>query len=78
VAGLRDGSLRPEDVPPIRLVEKNGIFYTLDNRRLEAFRRAEIEVPYRMATPREITREAQKFDQDAAGTTIRIRGEPQR
>jgi hypothetical protein len=75
-AGLRDGSIKPEDIPPIRLVERNGMLYTIDNRRLEAFRRAGVEVPYRMATRREIRRNQFKFDRDAAETSIIVRGEP--
>jgi hypothetical protein len=74
--GLRDGSVRPESIPPIRLVEKDDMLYTLDNRRLEAFRRAGIDVPYRMATQAEINAEQWKFDTDAAGTTVKVRGEP--
>jgi hypothetical protein len=76
---LRNGTVKPEDIPPIRLVEKDGLLYTLDNRRLEAFRRAGVDVPYRMATPEEIEEEVKrKFDPDAAETTIRVRGEPER
>ena len=38
---LRNGSVNAEDVLPIRLFERDGKFFTLDNRRLEAFRRAD-------------------------------------
>ncbi len=40
VAGLKNGTVKPGDVPPIRLVERDGHLFTLDNRRLEAFRQA--------------------------------------
>ena len=36
--GLKAGRIRSSDVPPLRLVERDGLFFTLDNRRLEAFR----------------------------------------
>jgi hypothetical protein len=39
---LRVGSIQREDVPPLRLFEREGMLFTLDNRRLEAFRRAGI------------------------------------
>ena len=38
--GLRSGALRADSVPAIRLVEREGKLFTLDNRRLEAFQRA--------------------------------------
>ncbi len=72
--GLRSGRIRPEDVPPIRLVERNGKLYTLDNRRLEAFRRAGVNVPYRMATSEEIAAEGWKFTTRNEGISIRVRG----
>lgn len=72
---LRSGALKAYQVPAIRLVEKDGRLFTLDNRRLEAFRRAEMDVPYRMATPQETAREGWKFTTRNGGMTIRIRGE---
>lgn len=74
-ASLRSGALQPHDIPPIRLVERDGHLFTLDNRRLEAFRRAGVEVPYRMATSEEAEVEAWKFTTQSRGTTIRVRGE---
>lgn len=74
-AGLRGGSVKPTDVPAIRLVERDGSLFTLDNRRLEAFRRAETPIPYRMATPEEAAAEAWKFTTRNNGTSIRVRGE---
>lgn len=72
--GLRTGSIRPEDIPPIRLVERDGQLFTLDNRRLEAFRRAGLAVSYRIATPEEVAAEAWKFTTRSGGISIRIRG----
>ena len=73
-AALRSGQINPNDMPPIRLVERDGKLFTLDNRRLEAFRRAEVEVSTRMATPQEIAEEGWKFTTKNDGESIRIRG----
>jgi hypothetical protein len=74
--GLANGSIRSEEVAPLRLVERNGLFYTLDNRRLEAFRRARLPILWRMATEEEIAAEAWKFTTANEGVSARIRGEP--
>lgn len=71
--GLKDGTVEAADIPPIRLMEREGELFTLDNRRLEAFRRAGVDVPYRMATPDEIADEAWKFTTRNGGTSIRVR-----
>src|SRR5437763_9708483 len=73
---LRSGRVRPEEVPAIRLVEKDGLLYTLDNRRLEAFRRAGVEITTRMATAEEIAEEQWKFTTTNAGVSVRVRGQP--
>jgi hypothetical protein len=72
---LRSGAFKADQVPAIRLAERDGMLFSLDNRRLEAFRRAEMDVPYRMATPEEATQEVWKFTTRNAGVSIRIRGE---
>lgn len=72
--GLRSGRIDPGDVPPIRVVERDGLLFSLDNRRLAAFQRAGVDVPYRFATPEEIASEAYKFTTRNAGVSIRIRG----
>ena len=74
--GLRSGRVRPEDVPPLRLVERDGGYYTLDNRRLEAFRRAGVPIPWRLATPEEVEEDAFKFTTKNGGISVRVRGEP--
>ena len=55
--GLKNGTIDPASISPIRLLERDGQMFTLDNRRLEAFRRAGVKVSYRMATPEEIASE---------------------
>jgi hypothetical protein len=71
---LKTGQVRPEDVPPLRLVEKDGEYFSLDNRRLEAFRRAGLEIPWRLATAEEIEQEAFKFTTTNGGVTVKVRG----
>ncbi len=75
--GLRNGSVKPQDVPAIRLVNRNGRLVTIDNRRLEAFRRAGKPIRTRMATQKEIIQAQRqgKFSAGKSGTqNIRVRG----
>lgn len=72
--GLRMGTVNPMSIPPIRLVERNGLLFTLDNRRLYAFQRTNVPVPYRMATPAEISAQGWKFTTRNNGISIRVRG----
>ena len=74
-AGLRNGSVNPTSIPPVRLVERGGSMSTLDNRRLWSFQQAEVPIPYRMATPQEAAAEAWKFTTTNGGTSIRVRGQ---
>jgi RHS repeat-associated protein len=65
-------------IPPIRLVVgDDGLLYTLDNRRLAAFSMTDLQVPYQMATPEEISAEwASKFTttpQQGMGQFITVR-----
>jgi hypothetical protein len=72
--GLQSGRIRSYDVPAIRIFERDGKLFTLDNRRLEAFRRAGIDVPVRLATLQEIADATWKFTTRDEGMSIRIRG----
>ncbi len=74
VNGLKNGTIDPKDIPPIRLTERNGQLFSLDNRRLEAFKRAGVDAPYRLATPQESVKGAAKFSTSNGGTSIKIRG----
>ena len=40
IKGLKDGSIEPSDVEPIRIFKQDGKIYSLDNRRLYAFKQA--------------------------------------
>jgi hypothetical protein len=57
-----DGANVARGMEPIRLVEKDGLLWTLDNRRLAAFAGTGRDIPFRMATGAEISAEwANKF-----------------
>jgi hypothetical protein len=73
-AELRNGTVNPGDIPAIRLVERNGNYFTLDNRRRAAFQEAGVDIPYRMASPSEIASQGWKFTTTDDGTSILIRG----
>jgi hypothetical protein len=75
-ATLTSGQISPDAVPPIQLMKKGAVWYTLDNRRLEAFRRAGIDVPFRLATAKEIESESWKFTTINEGVSVKVRGEP--
>jgi hypothetical protein len=70
--GLRTGRIKPDDIEPIRLVVREGMLITLDNRRLQAFRQAGVEVPTRIASPEEIAQaeRAGKFSAGSRGAEI--------
>ncbi|WP_420724824.1 hypothetical protein [Hwanghaeella sp. LZ110] len=45
---------KADDIPPIRIYERDGKISTLDHRRLIAAREAGTDIRYRKATPEEI------------------------
>jgi hypothetical protein len=72
---IRNGDVSADDFPPIRLAQREDRLYTLDNRRLVTFQKADLsDIPYRMATPEEEAAESWKFDTKTNGASIRIRG----
>ena len=73
IKGLKSGKIKPGDIPEIRIFEKHGQLYTLDNRSLYAAEQAGVNVKYRMATEKEITNEAWKFTTKNNGTSIKVR-----
>ncbi len=70
---LRTGMVNPETIPPIRVFFRDDLLYSLDNRRLEAFRRACIDIPVKLASFDEIEAETWKFTTTNEGATIRVR-----
>ena len=72
---LKSGAADAANVFPVRLMEREGVLFALDNRRMEAFRRAGTPMPYRMATPEEIADESWKFTTRNGGISVRVREE---
>lgn len=70
---LRQSSELVAMIEPIRLTMKDGLLYTLDNRRLAAFRLANVEVPYVMATAEAVAKDAWKFTTTNSGVSIWVR-----
>lgn len=71
---LRSGQVKPDSLPPIRIFEKEGKIYSLDNRRLYAAKQAGVNVKTVGATEEEIAREAWKFTTKTDGVGIVVRG----
>lgn len=76
-AGLKNGTIKPEDVQPIRVFEKDGLTFTLDNRRLYAFQQAGVKIPTVRASPFEVASElTKKLTTTNEGISIVVRGKP--
>ena len=69
---LRNGTLSVNDLPNIRIWEdKNGVLWTLDHRRLAAFRLAGLEeVPFEWANIDDVLRQSWKMTTQNGGTSI--------
>lgn len=72
IDGLKDGSISPNDIPAIQIVEKDGLIFTLDNRRLNAFQEAGVNINFQKLDkiPK---KERFKFTTENNGTSIDIR-----
>jgi len=57
---------------PIRIVEKNNMVFTLDNRRLFAYQMADMEIPY-FKLEKIPKKEIKKFTTQNKGTSIKVR-----
>ena len=76
ITGLRNGSIDPNSLPPIRTFEVNGQLFSLDNRRLYAYRQAGVDVPTTPATATEIARDSRfKFSTINGGQDIEVRSQ---
>jgi RHS repeat-associated protein len=73
VDDLKAGKTTAGDVPPIRVFEKDGKIFTLDNRRLKAFQEAGIPIRTIKATPKEIANESWKMTTKTDGLTTKVR-----
>ena len=75
IEGLKSGKISPNDLPAIRTFQKDGLTFTLDNRRLFAAHQAGVKVKTVPATAAEIAKELpRKFTTRNDGTIIGIRG----
>ncbi|MCG8906196.1 hypothetical protein [Pseudomonas sp. DP-17] len=74
INGLKSGKILPDDLPPIRVFEKDGVIYSLDNRRLMAASQAGVPVKIVPATQAEVAKEAWKMTTPNGGTIICVRG----
>ncbi|WP_248746977.1 DUF637 domain-containing protein [Pseudomonas sp. MWU12-2037] len=74
IDGLKSGAISPNDLPPIRVFEKDGLVYSLDNRRLLAASQANVPIRIIPATAEEITKEGWKMTTPNEGKIICVRG----
>ena len=72
INGLKSGKIDASSVDPIRIVQKDGLTYTLDNRRLYAFQQARI--PINFVKLKSIPKNQMfKFTTKNKGTSITVR-----
>ncbi|MFP3754398.1 filamentous hemagglutinin N-terminal domain-containing protein [Cupriavidus sp. SIMBA_020] len=74
IGKLQSGIISPTDLPPIRVFERNGMIYTLDNRRLFVTSQAGTSVNIKPATAQEVNKEGRKFTTTNDGCIVCIRG----
>ncbi|BDU51675.1 hypothetical protein HLVA_22440 (plasmid) [Haliovirga abyssi] len=78
IAGLKNGSINPDDIPAIRVFEKDGKIYSLDNRRLKAFKDAGLDINVKRVNTNDLKIEREikrKFKPINDGLDIKVRGE---
>lgn len=72
---LKSGRVTADDIPPIRIFQRDGKIYSLDNRRLYAFQEAGVNIRFRRASADEVRKETEyKNTSTNDGTSIEIRG----
>ena len=73
ITALSNGEIDPTSINPIRIVEKDGKIFTLDNRRLFSFQQANIDIPFQKLDhiPK---RQKFKFSTGNDGVDIEIKG----
>lgn len=72
---LRDGILKPNDLPEIRIwKDSTGNLWSLGHRRLAAFKMAGLdEVPFKWATDEEVSGQMWKMTTKTEGTSIKLK-----
>ncbi len=76
INGLKSGKLTANDIPAIRIFERNGKMYTLDHRRLKAFQDANVKIRTKVVQiDRKLKNELErKSSTKGDGSTIKVRG----
>jgi RHS repeat-associated protein len=74
IEDLKAGRKTADDIPPIRIFERDGKKYTLDNRRLYVFQQAGVNIRFQRATAAEVENQSWKFTTQNDGTSIVVRG----
>ncbi len=72
-ASLKGGQVDPATIPPIRIVERDGMIFSLDNRRLKTFQEAGIPIRY-VKLDKMPKGELYKFTTKNDGASIVVRG----
>jgi RHS repeat-associated protein len=78
VKELKADPAKAATVEPVKVFRDRGAWFTLDNRRVVAFQKAEVpEIPYETASASEINaaRDAQKFSTTNDGVSIKIKSD---
>ncbi len=73
VKDLVGDRISADDLPPIRVFEKDGLMFTLDNRRLKAFQVAGKLINTVPATAEEVAKESWKFTTRNKGIRAKVR-----
>ena len=68
--GLINWTIDPNSIDPIRIFEKDGEMFSLDNRRLKAFQDAWKDIPFVKASSDEVFNESWKFTTKNGWTSI--------
>lgn len=74
IADLKAGRISAEQLPPLRVFVLNGAIWSLDNRRLHAFKTTGLPVRVVRATAKEIQKESYKYSTANGGRSIEVRG----
>ncbi|MDU1350945.1 MAG: hypothetical protein E6942_16825 [Clostridium argentinense] len=72
---LRNGTLKPSDLPNVKVWKDDaGKIWTLDHRRLGAFKQAGLdEIPIQWSTPEEVASQMWKMTTKNGGTSIKLK-----
>lgn len=74
-AALKSGALKVTDLPEIKIwKDSNGKVWTLDHRRLAAYRMAELDrIPFEWATEKEVSSQMWKMTTKTGGTSVKLK-----